>query len=232
MINKNCGQVIFKGYLMNSKVIARGSATRTANMNKRRDYILSCAGRIIANEGLEALTLPRLAEDAQVTIPTIHNLLGKKADIFEKLVKELIIKTEQALSQSEISEPIQAAEAFINKLIELFSSNEDLYKAAFIAGEQTKLFDHHLPNGIFTQALQISIDVCQYAKDKGYLEGLINTEALAEELFGCQRLARHDWVHGYIDLTTYKKQVLRGMYIVFLADATPTYKPQLLKKLG
>ena len=214
---------------MSNKAIPRGSVTRTANMNKRRDYILSCAGHIIANEGLEALTLPKLAQAAEVTIPTIHNLLGKKADIFEKLVKELITKTEQALTHPEISEPIQAAEAFINKLIELFSSNEDLYKAAFITGEQTKLFDHHLPNGIFTQALQVSIDVCLYAKGKGYLEGNIATEYLAQELFGCQRLARHDWVQGYIDLTTYKKQVLRGMTIVFLADASPDYKAKLLK---
>jgi len=64
-----------------TKPIARGSRTRTENMNKRRAQILERASNIIATKGLEGFTLGVLATEASVTVPTIHNLIGKKSDI-------------------------------------------------------------------------------------------------------------------------------------------------------
>ena len=217
---------------MTTKTVARGSAKRTENMNKRREQILSCAGSIIASKGIEALTLPKLAEEAEVTIPTIHNLIGKKSDIFKRLVEIMVSKVEHALSQQNANEPIVAAETFVDKLLELFASNEDFYKAAFVAGESSQLFEHKLPTGIFAKSLQLTINLCLHAKEQGHLEGKIDTIQLAHELFGCQRLARYDWMHGYIDLKTYRKQVLAGMYILFASDASPNYRVQLLNKLN
>jgi AcrR family transcriptional regulator len=211
--------------------LARGSATRTANMNKRRGHILACAGNIISNEGIGALTLNRLALDANLTVPTIHNLIGKKSDIFKELFEEMVAGVEDVLVHLGIGDTIAATEAFIDKLMELFSTNEGLYKGAFAAGEREKLFEHELPSGIYAKGLQVTIQVCTHAQEEGYLEGKVNSSVLAHELFGCQRLARHDWGHGYIDLKTYKTQVLIGMFIVFLADASPTLRSRLLTKI-
>jgi len=216
---------------MSQKSLARGSATRTANMNKRREQILSCAGELIAKGGLDAFTLNKLAVAAEVTIPTIHNLIGKKSDIFERLVDEMIERVGQALFEQTVQEPIEAAQTFINKLLELYRSNEGLYKAAFVAGEQVKLFEHEKPQGVFAKSLSLSVQVCENAIKTGLLEGHIDSKQLAQELFGCQRLARGDWVNGYINLAEYKQQVLRGMYVVFAADATPSYKQKLLTEI-
>ena len=216
---------------MSKKNIARGSATRTANMNKRKQQILDCAGQIISTQGIEALTLPKLADEAGVTIPTIHNLIGKKSDIFEKLANEMVDKIGEALSAQQISDPITAAETFIDKLMELYASNEALYKAAFVVGERNKLFDHENPEGIFAKSLQLTIQVCQHGKAQGYLLGEIDAIKLAHELFGCQRLARYDWMNDYIDLSHYRSQVLVGMFVIFAADASATYKTQLLAKI-
>lgn len=216
---------------MNEKKPARGSATRTANMNKRREQILTRAGSIIAKEGFEALTLNRLALESNVTVPTIHNLVGKKSDIFKQLVEQVVESVEQALIHQDISDPITAAETSIDKLMELYSSNEDLYKAAFVAGERAKIFEHELPTGIFSKSLQLTINVCNHGIQEGYLEGNIDPIRLAHELFGCQRLARHDWVQSYIDLDSYRNQVLIGMFILFAADASPAYRKQLLAKI-
>jgi AcrR family transcriptional regulator len=216
---------------MTRKNPARGSATRTANMNKRREQILTCAGNIIASEGVEAFTLHRLAQEAEVTVPTIHNLIGKKSDVVKRLVDETLIRVEEAFNDQVMSDPITAVETFIDQLMDLFSSNEDLYRAAFIAGEQAKLFEHVKPTGIFSKSLQLTIQVIEHAQAEGYLEGRINTHRLAQEIFGCQRLARHDWMHGYIDLDTYRNQVLVGMFILFAADAAPEFRNTLLQRV-
>lgn len=206
---------------------ARGNATRQANKALRKEMLLSIAREIISNNGFEAFTINELASKAQLSIPTVHNLLGKKSDIFEQLVVEMVAKVEVALAQPNVHDPIVATEAFIDSLLDLFAANEAFYKAAFVAGERTQFFDHELPNGIFNKSLAIATQVCVDAKNNGFLKGQVDVAWLAKQLFGCQRLARHDWVNGYISLAEYRVQVLIGAFITLAADATPSFQERL-----
>ena len=74
--------------------------------------------------------------------------------------------------------------------------------------------------------------ICRNAVAQGKLEGRIDEEQIATRLFASQRLARRDWMHGYIDLETYRIQVLTGMLITLCADATPDFKEKLLRKIS
>ena len=62
--------------------------------------------------------------------------------------------------------------------------------------------------------LRLATQVCEDGKVAGCLKGEIETDILAEQLFGSQRLARHAWMNNYIDLKTYKSWVLSGMFTV------------------
>lgn len=216
---------------MSERPVARGSATRTANKIKRRENILKSARTILANQDYDAFTLNLLATEAKVTIPTIHNLIGKKSDILKELVGGTLTRVEEVLSIGDFSDPVLACEAFIDSLISLYQEDEDFYKAAFVAGERAKLFEHELPTGIFNKALKLANQVCEQSVETGYLMGNISSSQLAEQLFANQRLARLDWIHGYIDLETYRKQVLIGMFITMAADATPEMHKRLMEKL-
>ncbi len=213
-------------------VLARGSATRTANKLKRRDRILSCAGDIIAAEGVDGFTLSKLAERADVTIPTIHNLLGKKSEIYTLLVDQMVGRVDEALDEQQISDPIVAVETFIDSLVSLFASNEALYKAAFMAGEQIQFFEQQTKVGIYAKSMVLARRVCEKAYATGDLEGCIDTTLMAEHLFNAQRLARQDWMNGYIDLRTYRTQLLKNMFITLCADASPSLKKRLLAKIS
>lgn len=216
---------------MSVKSIARGSATRTANKNKRREHILRCAGELIAELGLDGFTLAELAERANVTVPTVHNLLGRKSQIFEKLVEELVSGVDEVLTTNQIVDPIDAVEAFVNKLMEFYASNEELYRAAFVAGERTKQFTQTQPDGVFAYSLSLAEQVCLNGKKQGYLLGGIETKLLATQLFAAQRLSRQDWMHGYIDLREYRRRVLLGMFITLSADAEPIFKKRLSRQI-
>ena len=216
---------------MPTKTLARGSVTRTANKLRRKERILGCARQIIATQGYDALTLSQLAADAQVTIPTIHNLLGKKSQIIEHLVGDVVSRLEHVLSRQTGDDPILAVQLFTEELISLYARDELFYKAAFVAGERAKLFEHQSPQGIFMRSLGLATQVCEDAEVKGYLNGEIETNILAEQLFGCQRLARHDWMNNYIDLNMYKSRILSGMFIILAADATPEFKGRLTTEI-
>jgi len=216
---------------MHSKTLARGSATRTANKLQRKDRILTCARDIIATQGYDALTLAGLAADAGVTVPTIHNLLGKKSQIIEHLVGDVVSRIGHVLSRQADDDPILTIEVFTDELMSLYAQDEALYKAAFVAGERAKLFEHQSPDGIFMRSLGLAAKVCEDAKVRGYLRGEVETNILAEQLFGCQRLARHDWMNNYINLDAYKSRVLSGMFMLLASDATPKFRARLIDKI-
>jgi len=212
--------------------LARGNNTRQANKVRRKQTILDEARKLITTQGFESFTLSELAQRAEVSIPTIHNLFGKKQEVVEALCGEMVLKINEAVSDPDLTDPIDAVGAYIDNLLELYRSDETFYRAAFVAGERTGLFEHQLPSGIFSRSLNIAKKICQTGLDHGYLEGGVATDWLAEQLFGCQRLARQDWVNGYIDLERYRAQVLTGMYITLAADATPTFRKRLLSGIN
>ncbi len=214
-----------------AKNMARGSATRAANKRLRKERILTCAGQIIAEQGYDALTLSQLARRAEVTVPTIHNLLGKKSEIFKNLVDEVVARIGEVLARQSEADPIVAVRAFTNELISLYAKDEALYKAAFLAGEREQLFEQKSAQGIFMRSLALARQVCEQAKSGGYLLGDIETNVLAEQLFGAQRLARQDWIHGYIDIPSYKNRVLIGMFTVFASDANSEFKTRLIQEI-
>ena len=216
---------------MPANTIARGSATRTANKIKRRQRIIDCAGELIAQDGLDALTLSRLAKKADVTIPTIHNLIGRKDAIYQVLVEQMLDEITAAFEAKDVSDPIVAVETFIDRLLGLFAGNESLYKAAYMAGERKGYFEHDSQTGVFARSVDLAYQVCQTGRIRGDLEGRIDTRQLANRLFASQRLARQDWVAGYIDLETYRVRVLSGMFVTLCADASPDFKNRLLSRL-
>ncbi|MBT5387650.1 MAG: TetR/AcrR family transcriptional regulator [Porticoccaceae bacterium] len=217
---------------MSSPTLARGNITRQANKKLRRQRILDIAKHLIASQGFEAFTLSHLAKEAGVSTPTIHNLFGKKDNIFQELVSQMVNTISLALSNPDVSDPIEGAEVFTDNLLRLYKQDEAFYRSAFMAADRTGLFDHKLPDGIFHQSLQIAERLCSEAKENGFLKGNIATGTLAEQLFACQRLARQDWVNGYIDLQRYRKQVLIGMYITYAADASPDFYKMLCNKIN
>jgi AcrR family transcriptional regulator len=208
-----------------------GVAARTENKLKRRQNILKQASYLIASEGYRGFTLSQLASKSNVTVPTIHNLIGNKTELCKKLVEEMIERTGQILFKSDIDDPIIATEHFIDGLLSLYKEDEDFYKAAFIIGEHEHLFEHRTPDGIFRKSLDLAHQLCVDGKENGYLLGDVDSLVLADKLFANQRLARHDWVHGYIDLDEYRYQVLTGMFLTFASDAAAPFRKKLIERV-
>ncbi len=209
---------------------ARGSATRSANMRRRRQKILDCARQIIAQQGFDAFTYKELAQRAGVTIPTIHNLIGSKPALLEKLVEEMVTRIEQ-VQFAAAGDPLLTTEAFVDRLHGMFQDDEDFYRAAYVAADRSQLLSHSQPSGIYEQSIHLAAQVCIDGREQGYLEGQIDEQTMAYQMFGAHRLARHDWVAGFIDLTEYRRRALGGVCVALAADATPAFRQKVLSKL-
>ena len=217
---------------MNTKGKSPENSTRQANKILRRNRILNIAKHLIASEGLEVFTLSQLADKAGVSVPTIHNLFGKKSDIYQELITELVIALHGVMSKPMFGDPVESAKFYVHSIVSMYTDNEDFYRAAYMVGNQEGIFDDRKSkDGFVQQSIKIAERCCVAALKEGFLLGNIETSTLTRQLYQCHRLGRQDWVYGHIDLNEYYHQVLEGMLMVYATDATPECHKRLAKEL-
>ncbi len=215
---------------MKKPVKALGNVTRQANKKLRRERIFNIAMRLIAEKGLEDFTISELAEEAGVTTPTIHNLFGKKSDIIKELVSNLIELMKVATVNPPI-EPIENAKFIIDNLVASIEQDKDFFRAALMSMEQLSLLDPRIPNGLFQRARQVAAPRKEWY-ETGLLLGNIEPVTIMKEVHNTNRLARIDWVNGYIDLNQFRHQVLEGILLVYASDASPELHVLLIEEIN
>jgi AcrR family transcriptional regulator len=208
---------------------ALGNTTRQANKKLRRERIFNIAKRLIAVKGLEDFTISELANEAGVTTPTIHNLFGKKSDIVKELVSNLI-KQMQVDTINPPIDPIENTKFFVDSVAAKFESDTDFYRAALMAAEQVGMFDPRVQNGLFQQAQQMAAPREEWY-ECGFLLGNIEPSAIMKRVHNSNRLARMDWVSGYIDLNQFRHQVLEDILLVYASDASPELHVRLREEI-
>ena len=215
---------------MKKQAKALGNATRQANKKLRRERIFNIAKRLIAEKGLEDFTISELAEEAGVTTPTIHNLFGKKSDIIKELVSNLIEQM-QGITLDPPIDPIENAKFFVNNVAATFEKDINFYRAALMSAEHLRLFDPRIPDGPFQQAQQLAAPNKKWY-ERGLLLGNVKPSIIMKKVHDSNRLARIDWVLGYIDLNQFRHKAMKGILLVYAADASPELHVLLIEEIN
>ena len=209
---------------------ALGNVTRQANKKLRRERIFNIAKRLIAEQGLEDFTISKLAEKAEVTTPTIHNLFGRKSDIIKELVSNLIEEM-QSITLNPPIDPIENTKFFVNNMADTFEKDINFYRAALMSAEHLRLFDPRIPDGLFWRAQQLAAPNKEWY-ERGLLLGNIEPSIIMRKVHNGNRLARIDWVLGYIDLSQFRHQVIKSILLVYAADASPELHARLSEEIN
>ena len=209
---------------------ALGNVTRQANKKLRRERIFNIAKRLIAEQGLEDFTISKLAEKAEVTTPTIHNLFGRKSDIIKELVSNLIEEM-QSITLNPPIDPIENTKFFVNNVAATFEKDINFYRAALMSAEHLRLFDPRIPDGLFWRAQQLAAPNKEWY-ERGLLLGNIEPSIIMRKVHNGNRLARIDWVLGYIDLSQFRHQVIKSILLVYAADASPELHARLSEEIN
>ena len=215
---------------MKNPTPALGDKTRQANKKLRRERIFNIAKRLIAEKGIEDFTISELAEEAGVTTPTIHNLFGKKSDIIRELVSTLIEEM-QVTNLNPPIDPIENTKFFVNNVAATFEKDINFYRAALMSAEHLRLFDPRIPDGLFWRAQQLAAPNKEWY-ERGLLLGNIEPSIIMRKVHNGNRLARIDWVLGYIDLSQFRHQVIKSILLVYAADASPELHARLSEEIN
>ncbi|NQY41106.1 MAG: TetR/AcrR family transcriptional regulator [Henriciella sp.] len=214
------------------ETLSSHETTRSKNMAKRRETILREAHALIADEGFEALKIRDLAARAGLTVPTIYNLVGGKNEILAVIIEEMVVQLRAIQNEAKIDPVEKSFAKLINDLADHFATNEAFFRAAFIAGDRSGLFEQSSGEGIFAHFVQQPIEACSRAVEAGLLRGQIAPEVLGPQIYGCYRLARQDWANGYFDLDGFRKQALIGVFLCLASDAKPAFRERLMSKVA
>ena len=200
----------------------------------RRARIVREAHKMIGRDGYEGLSLRKLASAANVTVPTIYNLIGSKEQILVELFRAWIAQIEVALDQIEEDQPLDLAETIITEAIDLIRQDEVFFRAAHIALNQ--LTESDSKRTTFDQfgrkASSMQTGAVRTAQDRGLLLGRIPAETLGTQIYFNYSEASRFWMHGRYSLDDFRNTALTGVYICFLADASEPFRPELLRRLS
>ena len=207
---------------------------RTRNMNKRRERLLAEARFLLASGGFEALNLRDLARLADVTVPTIYNLIGRKEDVLLALGADVLNEIESRTTPGDDADPLTLAAAVVVESIGLFAENEDFYRAAFLAVEWLDQGGQHHDEVARIYAwvgrlMTSGIEACRAAR---LLRGRIPATLMSGLVTRNFRMSCRGWAFGHYGLDEFRRIALSDLYITLSADAVETFQVQLLRRIA
>jgi AcrR family transcriptional regulator len=202
-------------------------------MQNRRERILSQARILLADGDPGAFSLRKLAVAAQVSVPTIYNLIGNRDAILVELGSQLIERIERHLDELEDAHSLEMAEAVVLLATDAVAEDEEFHRAAELA--MTRLpHDAVLETESsrhYARCVELQHRATRRAREQGLLRGEIDPELLARQIFQNYLQASSQWVRRQIDLAEFRKRALLGVYLYMAADAEETFRPILLEKI-
>jgi AcrR family transcriptional regulator len=113
------------------------SPLRVEQMERTRERILEAAAEQLLEEGLEELSLPRAAQRARVSVPTVYRHFSTK----EALMQELTDWVDRELRLSEVPESIDEFTEYLPRFFVHMDENEALVRARLLSGVHRQI--HH-----------------------------------------------------------------------------------------
>ena len=207
---------------------------RAQNMQKRRDRLLSEARALLSVHGFEAFNLRELARLAEVTVPTIYNLIGNKEDVLVALFGEALAEIEARIRDRAIGEPLARAGAVAEISTALFAEHESYYRSAFLAVEYLNQSGahHDKVTQIYAWGERMATDGVLACKQAGLLGGRIAPALLGELILRTFRTTCREWAFAQLTLAEFRRIALIDIYTTLAADAVDSFHLVLIDRIA
>ena len=203
-------------------------------MEKRRERIVSEARNLLAEGGFHQLNLRNIAQAAEVTVPTIYNLIGNKAALLQALVANSY-STYELMLKEHLPCPAADLPAIIVRTFEdMVSQDVSFHRASQLAIEYLCNDTSAIKNRAFSHPFhkRLGQQILRKAANEGLLLGNIDRNSMIDLMFTGQQASLSAWAHQQISLKEMGKRSLRTLYIVLAADANEEFKKYLTGRLA
>jgi AcrR family transcriptional regulator len=185
---------------------------------ERRTRILAAAREIVAARGYEALTMRDLARAADVTVPTIYNLIGSKEAVLFAAVEEQTAGFVETIAGSKAPSPaariLSVVEVSVQELLRLPRYYRSLLRLLLTSGAASPMRD------FVTSALTREFERALHDMLRaGELPAWVEPRILAEKLGSHMNMTSLEWAAGELDAAGLRDSSLYGTCLLMLGVA-------------
>ena len=200
---------------------------REENRAERRDRVLNAARKLIAEGGIEALTMRRLAQDAELAVNTLYSLFGgSREDILKAIIEDGIQDLDRILHEKTIDDPLTMAPAIANTVADYLLEHEGVFRPAFLA-EAHAVHQGEIGWGDVT-ALELLREALGGAASEGHLRDDIDLDLLGQHIFQSFRSSGRRWAAREIEGDEFRARAVYAVYVALLAAGTDEVRSALL----
>lgn len=206
---------------------------RAHNMQKRRARILAEARGLLARGGFDAMNLRELARLADVTVPTIYNLIGNKEEVIVALMGDALAEIEARIDTAGDAAPLARAVAVVTASTALFAEDEDFYRPAFLAVEYLEQSGPHHDKvaRLYAWGRRFIDEGIAACRDAGLLRGDVQPAVLGDLVFRSYRTNCRAWAGGHCSLAEFGRLTQLDIHLALAADAVDAFRRPLVAKI-
>lgn len=201
-------------------------ASRVRARTSRR--VLDAARDLVERDGLEQLSMRRLAAAADVSVRTIYNRFGDRDSVVRALVLESFAAMEDAVARLGAVDPLERIWEAVATTVE--ANCRYVPRAVVAAVVADPDLTRHL--GVRWRGSEVILDAIRSATDARLLRGDVPAAWLAEHAGTVLFHALGRWAAEEIDEPQLAAIALHGFDVCLLAVAMPSARRRLLAHLA
>lgn len=209
--------------------ISRVVSLRETGKLRRRQRILEAARSLVVSEGLDGVSMRRIADRAEVSTRTLYNLYSAKDDIFHALMLRNLHELGEKLAELGPNDPLERSRMFIEVSIEQMCSRPDLYRP-LLRGLEIRP-DRFREPALILRARDLHEEALAEAIACGLLLPRIKERSLAHQILMAHGHALRLWSRGVLDAKGLHAQSLHAWCLCLLAVASESGRPMLEAEL-
>ena len=206
--------------------IRHGGGLRERRKVKCREQIVAAAERLVRDTGGVDFSMRSLADEAELSVGTVYNLVGSKDAVLCALQVSVVEKLELEMERLEQLEPLKALFAIAEMAARNYAADAAFHRV-LMRSVLASDYSYHNPRVLSVRLWQKPL---QAAIRAGLLRADADAEYIAFDLLTGFLGALVWWIHKLIDEEGLRAQVLSHFILTILAFSNETNRAELWKK--
>jgi AcrR family transcriptional regulator len=197
---------------------------------RTRADVLAAVGDIVARDGLDGLTMRKLAEQAGVAVATLYNQFSDRGGVLVAFVTNGLDQLERELDEQPAAGPIDTTRAMFAGLDQTIGAATEVWRPVLAAVKSGPGVDSM---GAVGDRIVTSIenDLAKADADGMFIADC-DTGLLANHLFTSRMRILERWANGRIDWNQYRLKSDLSVELSLAAVLADPYREQAVRRAG
>jgi AcrR family transcriptional regulator len=207
----------------------RMSSGWESRQQRTRSEILHAVGEIIAADGLDGLTMRKLAERAGVAVATLYNQFDDRSGVLVAYVTLGLDELELELDEQPAAEPIDGTRVLLAALDDTIGGNAQVWRPVLAALKSSPASERM---GAVGERIigAIEVDLAK-AKADGMFFADVDTDRVARHVFVQWMRGLERWAQGTIDWDLYRYNSTLGTELALAAVLAEPHRSDALRRV-